>query len=79
MSTEEMKKEIRQYLETAEERLLKAVHAMLKEYSKESMEYELSAGEISVLEERRAEYKSGKSKTYTVKEIRKMIHTKHKK
>ena len=79
MSTEEMRKEIRQYFETAEERLLKAIHAMLKEYAKENKGYELSAEEISMLEERRAEYKSGKAKTYTPKEIRKMIYSKHKK
>lgn len=79
MSTEEMRKEIRQYLETAEDRLLKAIHAMLKEYSKQNSDYELSATEINLLEERRAEYKTGKSKTYTPKEIRKMIHSKHKK
>lgn len=77
MSKEEIRKEIQQYLETAEERLLKAVHAMLKEYSNQG-DYELSATEINLLEERRAEYKTGKSKTYTPKEIRKMIYAKHK-
>ncbi|HTL82420.1 MAG TPA: hypothetical protein VL651_11990 [Bacteroidia bacterium] len=79
MSTDEMRKEIRQYLETAEERLLKAVHAMLKEYSDSENKYELSEADIQLLEERRAEYKKGKGKTYSPKEIRKMIHSKHSK
>lgn len=59
MGTEEMRKEIHYYLETADDRLLKAVHAMLKEYSNQD-EHELSAQEINMLEERRAEYKTGK-------------------
>lgn len=46
MSNEEMRKEIRQYLESAEVRLLKAVHAMLKEYSEQKPAYELSAVEL---------------------------------
>ena len=73
MGSAQLKKEIKQCIDHADDRILKAIHAMLKEYENAADAHELTIEQIAMLEERRTQYRSGKSKTYSVKEIRKMV------
>jgi hypothetical protein len=57
---------------------LKAVHIILNEKSKE-YEYELNDEEKKELDTLRKQHKSGKSKSYTVEEVRKHAYSKQKK
>lgn len=57
---------------------LKAVHIILNEKSKE-YEYELNHEEKKELDTLRKQHKSGKSKSYTVAEVRKHAYSKLKK
>ncbi len=53
---------------------LQAVYTIVNEKSRED-EYELSAEQWSEIENRRKDYKGGKSKTYTWEETKKMMRT----
>lgn len=77
MTTATLKKEIRKAIENIDDnRVLEAVYVLLnRNISDES--YQLSAGDIAIIEEREAEYKSGKAKLYTVSEVKKKILKNH--
>lgn len=77
MTTATLKKEIRKAIENIDDsRVLEAVYVLLnRNISDES--YQLSAGDIAIIEEREAEYKSGKAKLYTVAEVKKKILKNH--
>ena len=71
MKADGIKKEMYHAIEIIEDKdFLKAVHTILNEKSKE-YEYELNEEEKKELDFLRKEHKSGKSKSYTVAEVRK--------
>ncbi|CAN5371670.1 hypothetical protein BH09BAC5_BH09BAC5_22150 [soil metagenome] len=60
MTTVQLRKKVHQFVDQADDRLLKMVFAMMNEYS--SSEYEFSAEEKKIIYGRTKEYKSGKDK-----------------
>jgi hypothetical protein len=52
--------------------VLEAVFTLLNVRRPQS-DYELSENDIKIIEERRSNYKKGKTKTYTVSEVKKKI------
>jgi hypothetical protein len=74
-----IKQEMHHAIDIIEDKdFLKAVHIILNEKSKE-YEYELNEKEMKELDALRRQHKSGKSKSYTVAEVRKYAYGKLKK
>ena len=74
-----IKKEMHHAIDLIEDKdFLKAINILLNEKSKE-YEYDLSAAEKKELDNLRKLHISGKSKSYTVAEVRKNVHNKLKK
>jgi cob(I)alamin adenosyltransferase len=71
MSNAELKQKLKEYIETSDEKLLKLMYAVAKEYHEDDSQ--LEDAEIQMLEERREEYLAGKSKGYTWQETKEMI------
>jgi hypothetical protein len=79
MTTAALKKEIKKAIENIEDsRVLEAVYVLLNKNAQND-HYQLSDEDIAIIEEREAEYKSGKAKLYTVAEVRKKILKNHSK
>ncbi len=78
MSTAEIKQKLQQYIETGDEKLLKLMYAIAREYNDDEKEYELNDAEMQMLEERWENYKSGKSKSHTWEEAKAIITSKKK-
>jgi hypothetical protein len=79
MTTAALKKEIKKAIENIEDsRVLEAVYVLLNKNTQND-QYQLSDEDIAMIEEREAEYKSGKAKLYTVAEVRKKILKNHRK
>lgn len=72
MNTSEIKKEIKAQLDKADVRTLRAIRAFLKEMnaSKEDSDYIFTEDFVAVLEDRKASYLKGESKTYTPEEVK---------
>lgn len=66
MTTLQIKKKVHDLVENADERLLKMVYALMKEY--ESSEYEFSVEEKKIIYRRTKELKSGKDKGISLAE-----------
>jgi pyruvate dehydrogenase complex dehydrogenase (E1) component len=74
-----IKKEMHHAIDLIEDKdFLKAIHTILNEKSKEYA-FELSEDEKKELDATRKQYKLGKSKSYTVAEVRKQAYSKLKK
>lgn len=79
MSTAEIKEKLQHYIETGDEKLLKLMYAIAKEYNEDDKYYNvLDEAEIQMLEERWEKYKSGKGKGYSWDEAKEMIRKKKK-
>ena len=70
MSTIEIKEKIHDYIEYADDKVLEAIYTLL---SANADGYTLTAEQMTIVEERREEYLSGKSKTHSWDEAKKMI------
>ncbi len=68
MTTAVLKKELHAYIEKLGKEKLEAIYTLVAE---PEVEYELTEDQLEMLEERRKAHKSGKSKSYTVAEVRK--------
>ena len=69
MSTAQIKEKLHRYIDNGDERFLKVVYAMAKEYLEGGQhEYELTDAQVNVLHERRERYLRGEEKTYTIDE-----------
>lgn len=80
MTTAALKKKIQTYLEVGDDKIIKAVYTLLEAQVKASENnVEFSKEQIKELNKRRNAHLAGKSKTYTLAEIKSKIHTKHKK
>ncbi len=78
MTTNAIKKELYKAIDHTEDAgFLKAVYAMFKEYniSYES-DYKLTASEKTELDEQKKLHKAGKTKSYTISEVRKIASSK---
>jgi hypothetical protein len=65
MEVTNIRKKLQQYIDKGDEKLLKLMYAVAKEYSEDDdFEYDFTEEEIRVFEERRAKRLSGESKTY---------------
>jgi hypothetical protein len=74
-----IKKEMHHAIDLIEDKdFLKAIHTILNEKSKEYA-FELSEDEKKELDAAHKQYKLGKSKSYTVAEVRKQAYSKLKK
>jgi hypothetical protein len=69
MSTVLIKEELHKYIDKGDEKLLKLIYVLIREYQHD----ELSVTDIAELENRTAKRKSGKSKTYNLQQTRDMI------
>ena len=74
-----IKKELHHVIDVIEDKeFLKAIYVLLNEKSKE-YDYELSNDEKKELDNLSKQHKSGKSKSFTMEEVRKYAHSKLKK
>ncbi len=65
MNTEQIRKKLHSFIDVAEDKKVKAIYAMIEE-SIETQNY-LTAEQKIILDERLADYLSGKSKTVSLK------------
>jgi len=73
MTKTALKKELHKAIDNIEDdTLLEAIYTILNSQHKQ-YSFELSEEDWNVVEERRASYEAGKSKAYTIKEVRKRI------
>jgi putative addiction module component (TIGR02574 family) len=70
MTTLKIRQKVDEYLNRADERILKAVYAMLKEYGETPAQSMLSDEQYEEIEKRWKKYKNGKSKYYTLEEVK---------
>jgi hypothetical protein len=80
MTTANLRKRIQTYLEVGDEKIIKAVYTLLEaQFEAAESDNEFSKDQIKVLDKRRKAHLSGKSKTYSLKEIKQKILSKQKK
>jgi len=73
MTQNALKKELHKAIDNIEDdTLLGAIYTILNSQHKQ-YSFDLSEEDWNVVEERRASYEAGKSKAYTIKEVRKRI------
>jgi len=74
MTTVKIRQKVFDYINNADERILKAVYAMLKEYEEAPDERSVLTDEqYKEMERRLRNHKNGKSKSYSVKEVRQYV------
>lgn len=79
MEVANIRQKLHQYIDKADEKLVKLMYAVAKEYNDEDdFEYEFTDEEIRLFEERRAKRLSGESKTYNWQEAKEIITGKKK-
>ncbi|MBI2269394.1 MAG: addiction module protein [Bacteroidetes bacterium] len=80
MTAVKIREKVHSIIDNADERILKVVYAMLKEYEKVEAEPSLLTEEQKDEVDRRWEnHKSGKSKSYTIDEVNKHVKARLKK
>ena len=79
MTAANIHRKLHQYIDKGDEKLLKLMYAVAREYNEEDdFEYEFSEEEIKLFEQRRAKRLSGESKTYNWQDAKDMITGKKK-
>lgn len=74
-----LRQKLHQYIDQGDEKLLKLMYAVAKEYNEDDdFEYRFAEEEIRLFEERTAKRLSGESKTYSWKEAKEIITGKRK-
>ena len=74
MQTIHIREKLHQYIDNSDEKLLKLMFALAKEYNDEDdFEYEFTAEDIKELDELREKRLTGESKTYTWEEAKNII------
>ncbi len=80
MTTKTLKKKTQEYLEIADDKIVKAVYTILESHINSfDADIEFTTEQLKELNKRRKEHLAGKGKTYTLAEIKGKIHDKHKK
>lgn len=79
MHPENIRQKLYQYVDKGDDKLLKLMYALAKEYTREDdFEYAFSDEEIKLLEDRRVKRLSGESKTYSWQEAKDIVTGKNK-
>ena len=79
MEVANIRQKLHQYIDKGDEKLLKLMYAIAKEYTEDDdFEYEFSDEEIKQFEERRTKRLSGESKTYSWQDAKAIITGKKK-
>ena len=74
MEQASMRQKLHQYIDKGDDKLLKLMYAVAREYNEDDdIEYQFTDEEIKLFEERRAKRLSGESKTYSWKEAKEII------
>jgi hypothetical protein len=74
-----LRQKLHQYVDKGDEKLLKLMYAVAKEYNEEDdFEYQFSDEELKLFEERTVKRHSGESKTYSWKDAKDIITGKKK-
>lgn len=74
METLDIRQKLHQYIDNGDEKLLKLMFVLAKEYNDdEDMEYVFTAEDIKIFDERRAKRLKGESGTYSWQEAKDMI------
>lgn len=80
MTTVKIREKVHSIIDNADERILKVVYAMLKEYEKaETTTSPLTVDQKKEIDRRWENHESGKSKSYTIDEVNKYVKTRLKK
>ncbi len=67
------RQQLHQYIDAGDDKLLKMMYAVAKEYNEDDLNYSFSAEEIASFEERRNKRLSGESKTYNWEDAKAII------
>ena len=81
MEAANMRQKLHQYIDLGDEKLLKIMYVVAKEYNDEyddSNEYAFSNADMQLFEERRKKRLSGESKTYSWEDAKNIITGKNK-
>jgi hypothetical protein len=79
MQASNIRLKLHQYVDKGDEKLLKLMYAVAKEYSDDDdFEYEFNEEELAMFEERRQKRLSGESKTYSREAAKEIITGKKK-
>lgn len=79
MEPSSLRQKLHQYIDKGDEKLLKLMYAVAREYNEEDdFEYQFTEEEIKLFEERSAKRHSGESKTYNWKDAKEIITGKKK-
>ncbi|HEY8930540.1 MAG TPA: hypothetical protein VIM55_15165 [Mucilaginibacter sp.] len=73
MQTTVIRQKLHQYIDNSDEKLLKLMLALAKEYNEDDVEYEFTAEDIKLFDERREKRLSGESETFTWDEAKSII------
>jgi len=74
METIHIREQLHQYIDKGDEKFLRLMYALAKEYNDEDdFEYEFTEEDIKLFDERRAKRLSGESKTYSWQEAKEII------
>lgn len=74
MQTTSIRQKLHQYIDNGDDKLLKMMLAMAKEYNEDDgLEYEITAEDIKILDERRQKRLNGESTTHSWTEVKKAI------
>ncbi len=68
-----IKEKLQEYIDSSDEKLLKLMYAIAKEYTELEDEYELTNEKIQEVDRRRVMQLSGKSKGYSWSDVKKII------
>jgi len=75
MTTIKIRQKVYDYISNADERILKVVYAMLKEYEDTPGEKSvLTEKQYELIEKRWKNHKNGKSKSYTIEQVKQRLH-----
>jgi hypothetical protein len=74
MQTTQIRQKLHQYIDNSDEKLLKLMFALAKEYNEDDdFEYEFTADDIREFDDRREKRLSGETKTYSWPEAKDII------
>lgn len=74
MESGSLRQKLHQYIDQGDDKLLKLMYAVAKEYNEDDdFEYHFTTEEIRLFEQRTAKRLSGESKTYSWKEAKEFI------
>ena len=73
MQTSAIRQKLHQYIDNSDDKLLKLMFALAKEYNEDEFEYAFTDEDIKIFDERREKRISGKSSTHSWQEAKEII------